>query len=1149
MNMTSKSKICAYAIGVLVALAVLAPAASAVSGPRLSVYTTIADSAQPGEPLTIEIGIQNTGSATSHGPISISDSVSPGLKAPYFRFNGLLGPGFFKTSNEHPESPEEGLKVPNCETAGLTFTCTITEALPPGVQMPVFFETEVQPGASGVLGNTLEVSGGETSSTVKSTHEIEVGPPQPFAINSLSAALLDGEDTPVAQAGSVPAQFDTSLSFKTKPELVAGTEPTIGAVEHFKDVTVHLPVGLEGNPTAYPTCTSEELVTARGHNTPIPSCPDNSQVGVAHLMIGGEMSVFAPVYNMVPPYGAATQLGFNIFGAVVVLDAYVRPGDDGIDIVSRNTSTTVPVTDVTVSVWGDPASHLHDRYRNVCLESSLLLGNTNQTCPSKGSEKAYLRLPTSCSGEGLAFGAESNSYTQPERVVSAGFAGPVMTGCERVPFDPTIFVQPTGTAANSPTGVAVQLSVPQSNSPEGVDEADLKKAVVRMPEGMVLNPSSADGLQACDDAHLNLDGGAPATCPEGSKLGSVLLHTPLLENPIEGFIWLRPQNSSDPASGEMFRIAIELRDDRHGVDIKLPGQVAADPQTGRLTSTFDNAPQLPFSDMTLHFKSGARAPLTTPFSCTPQTTEADMYSWAQPTVAIHKTMTFNLTSGPEGTPCTSTPSFNPGFNAGVSSVQAGAYTPFLATFSRKDSDQSMQRVSVKMPQGLLGSLVGLPLCPEDQANAGTCSQASEIGSVTAGAGDGPTPFYVTGGRVYMTGPYGGAPFGLSVVVPAKAGPFDLGTVVVRAKVEVDIHTAQLTVTTDPLPQIVGGVPVNLRLVNVTIDRPNFTYNPTNCDPMEVSGSMAGGQGATAALSNGFQVTNCGALSFKPRFTVTTSGKTSRAKGASLHVKLTVPAKIGEANIKGVRVELPKALPSRLTTLNHACPDSVFNQNPANCPSQSRVGFAKAVTPVLPVPLEGPAYFVSHGAQKFPELTVVLQGYGVTVYLEGETFISKTGITSSTFKAVPDVPVGSFELTLPEGPYSALAANTNLCAARLTMPTRFDAQDGAVLHQNTPIEVEGCPYSLRVLRRSVNKRTLTLRVSVPAAGRLVASGKGVSKAAMRAKGRSTLTLTLKEGQAGKLRTKIALRFTPKGPAGKQRGKSAKVLHKSITVTFR
>jgi hypothetical protein len=395
-------------------------------------------------------------------------------------------------------------------------------------------------------------------------------------------------------------------------------------------------------------------------------------------------------------------------------------------------------------------------------------------------------------------------------------------------------------------------------------------------------------------------------------------------------------------------------------------------------------------------------------------------------------------------------------NAGAADVEAGAFTSFLTTFSRSDADQHMQGVSVTMPKGLLGSLVGLPLCPEAQANAGSCDAGSQIGTVTAGAGTGPTPFYVTGGKVYMTTSYKGAPYGLSVVVPTKAGPFDLGTVVVRAKVEVDPHTAQLTVTTDPLPQVVGGVPVDLRLVNVTINRPDFVFNPTNCARSTVTGNMTGVQGTTANLSEPFQVTNCAALKFPPKFAVHTNGRTSRKNGASLDARLTYPKSIlGKVvNISKVKVSLPRQLPSRLATLQKACPAETFDANPAACPAVSRIGSATASTPVLPVPLNGPVYFVSHGGQAFPDLIVVLQGYGVTVDLVGNTFISK-GITSTTFNTVPDVPVGSFQLKLPQGPHSALAANGNLCTTSLKMPTLFIAQDGQTLKRSTPITPTGC----------------------------------------------------------------------------------------------
>jgi len=383
------------------------------------------------------------------------------------------------------------------------------------------------------------------------------------------------------------------------------------------------------------------------------------------------------------------------------------------------------------------------------------------------------------------------------------------------------------------------------------------------------------------------------------------------------------------------------------------------------------------------------------------------------------------------------------------------------TLTRPDADQALGAIQVQMPPGLEGTLSSVKLCPEPQAAEGACGEESLIGHDTVSAGLGGDPYTVTG-KVFLTGPYKGAPFGLSIATPAKAGPFTLNKgkpVVVRSSISVDPHTAVITVKSDPLPTIIEGIPLQLQHVNVTVERPGgFTFNPTDCDRLQINGTLTSEQGASAAVSSPFQVTDCAALKFHPKFAVSTSGRVSRADGTSLHVKLSYPkAPFGsQANIARVKVELPKLLPSRLTTLRKACLAKTFEANPAKCPAASVVGHAKVTTPILPVPLVGPAYFVSHGGEAFPSLIVVLQGYGVTVDLVGSTFISKKGITSSTFKTVPDVPVGTFELTLPRGKYSALTANGNLCKSRLTMPTTFTAQDGVVLHQNTKIAVTGCP---------------------------------------------------------------------------------------------
>ncbi|HEY1688808.1 MAG TPA: hypothetical protein VGF95_08080 [Solirubrobacteraceae bacterium] len=1124
---------------VLCALWAAMPGKAAAAGPQFSIYSSTPDTIQAGEPVYIAFAIRNVGDTRSTGPIVIQDTVSPGMKP-----EGLF-PGFesFVTSVEYPEIPEEGFHEGSCKSTGLTMTCTVQDALPPGAQLGMRLMAEVEAGASGLLENTIAVSAGNVA-PVTSAQELNVGGLPTFGLDRFGTEILDAEGEPLTQAATDPADFTTTLRFKSTTGKLFGQLPMNVSVEHFKNVTVHLPAGLIGNPTATPVrCTAAQLNETRGPGREsIPRCPDNSQVGVADVELGGA-TYLSGLYNVTPPAGAASELGFEVLGTVVPLDAYVRPGDDGIDIVSRNTSTTVPITEASVTVWGDPASPSHDRLRGECLGRAD--GADGLECPSTAPEEAFLRLPTSCSGSGIRFAAGSNSYEKPDSEVTASSTGPVLTGCENVPFNPSIYVQPTTSAASSTSGVAVQLSVPQSSNPESVAEADLKKAVVTLPEGMTINPSSADGLQACSDAQLRLGLEGPTECPEASKIGRVELRTPLLENMIEGSIWLRTQNSSDPASGEMFRIALELRDDQHGIDIKVPGHVAANPLTGQLTTTFDDNPQLPFETITLHFKAGARSPLSTPATCGTKSTVAELSSWAQPDAPVQRTIPFEITSGAEGSACAAILPFQPSFNAGVTSVQAGGFTPFLTTFVRKDADQSMQRVSVKLPLGLTGSLTGLPLCPEAQASAGTCSQASEIGTVTAGAGVGPTPFYVTGGKVFMTGPYEGAPFGLSIVVPAKAGPFDLGNVNVRARVELDPQTAQLTVTSDPLPQIVGGVPVDLRLVNVTIDRPGFTFNPTDCEPLSVTGTMTGGQGAVAHLESHFQVTNCGALEFQPAFTASTSGKTSRANGASLSVHLAYPKEpIGkDANIKEVKVELPKALPSRLSTLQKACTLAQFDANPAGCPADAVVGHAKALTPILPVPLEGPAYFVSNGGQKFPELVLVLQGYGVTIDLHGETFISKSGITSSTFETVPDQPVESFELTLPAGPNSALAANRNLCNAPLTMPTRFVGQNGKVLAQKTQIKVTGCPNALSISSHRVKQRTLMLQVYVPSAGELEVSGRGLQTKTARAAARQLVTVKVHERKPRALNTKANVVFTPS--AGKSRKRQAR----SVSVQFK
>jgi hypothetical protein len=587
----------------------------------------------------------------------------------------------------------------------------------------------------------------------------------------------------------------------------------------------------------------------------------------------------------------------------------------------------------------------------------------------------------------------------------------------------------------------------------------LRDASITLPVGLSLNPSAADGLGSCSLAQVDLGGAGAPSCPDSSKVGTVELQTPLLPGLLGGSIYLAAQEENPFHA--LVAAYIVVDDPATGVVIKIPGQLRLDPGTGQITGVFDQAPQFPFSDLRLHFFGGQRGVLATPGACGTYTTGSELSPWSAPDsgAAADPSDSFSITGG-----CAS--GFSPGFAAGSTGTQAGGFTGFTATFSRTDEDQNLGAVSITTPPGLLGLLKTVPLCGEPQAGEGTCAAQSLIGHTTVAAGAGTHPFYL-GGSVYLTGPYRGAPFGLSVVVPALAGPFNLGNVVVRARILVDPHTAQLTVVSDALPRILRGIPLLLRTVNVTVDRPGFIFNPTSCEPLSVAGTITSTQGAQAQVSSRFQAASCAALGFAPKFVASAPAKTSLHEGAALDVKVAYPQG-SQANIHSVKVTLPRQLPARLPTVQQACPAAVFNANPASCDEGSMIGIGTAVTPIFAAPLTGPAYLVSHGGEAFPDIVVVLQGQGVTVDLVGNIFIAKSGATSATFANVPDAPISAFDLSLPEGPHSGLAAVGSLCTEPLTMPTTITGQNGAQLTQTTKITVNGCPKAKKKPKKHKKK---------------------------------------------------------------------------------
>ncbi len=982
-----------------------------------------------------------------------------------------------------------------------------------------------------------------------------------FGLKSFELSFVNEDGSADTQAGSHPYEMRNNMEFNSHFIPAESNADSIYLREPdgtLRDLAVDLPPGLVGDPNATPKkCTLDELLEGRENQASGGGgCPPESLLGIFEVNwdthVFGYDKFIEPVYNMVPPHGDAVQFGIEYAGTQIFISSSLLAGGDypvQAAVIGAPPEAPVLRTQLTIKGVLTPCARVQAGSGKYTNSSCTSTGNGGEFESELARSKAFLTLPTGCNGP-LRTTVSVDSYEEPghwahaEALTRNSAGAPVsLTGCSKLIFPPTISVSPDTTDASSSSGLTVDVHVPQgaASNPAGLAESSLRDTTVTLPQGVSIDPSGADGLQACSEGLAGFTGFSefnpefepgvkwntftptvlealqPGTsfCPDGSKIGTVKIKTPLLEHELEGAVYLASQNAN-PFNG-LIAMYLVAEDPVSGSVIKLAGEVSLT-ESGQIITTFKNTPDLPFEDLQLHFFGGERAPLSTPSRCGKYTTQAVFTPW-DGNGPVTASSSFDIEHGPGGSPCpgASLP-FEPSLTAGTTSNQAGGFTPFTMTMSREDGQQNLSSIELHMPPGLSGTLANVKLCPEAQANEGTCPEDTLIGETTVSVGLGGDPFTVKGGKVYITEKYEGAPFGLSIVNPAKAGPFDVedtpakhptcDCLVVRAKIEVDPLTAALTITSNPpgteysIPTIIEGIPLEIRHVNVTINHlEDFTFNPTDCNKMAITGTLLSTESSSDQLSLPFQVTNCAALSFKPGFAVSTQAKTSRANGASLTAKLTYPnvgghsvLSSGQANIARVKVELPKQLPSRLSTLQKACTAKVFDANPAACPSASKIGFAKATTPLLPGSLEGPAYFVSNGSAKFPELIVVLSGYqGVTVDLHGETFISKAGITSSTFASVPDVPVGTFELTLPEGPNSALAANGDLCAASLAMPTEFLAQSGVVIHQSTAISVSGCKKTIRVVKhkKKAKGKKASITVRVPSAGKLVAGGAGLS----------------------------------------------------------
>jgi hypothetical protein len=949
--------------------------------------------------------------------------------------------------------------------------------------------------------NEVTVEGGTTANLPVASAAIEnkvTSAPPAFGVETFSFGAWETDGDTDTQAGDHPNAVTASFHVNS----VAFQTPEHGPdspVNNVKNIVVDLPVGLIGNPLATTRCPESLLINHETENES--NCPASSQIGTILVNIEGRpFKKAVAVYNLLPEQGYPAEIGFNFDDQPIVMLASLLSGPTPqIQVTIPGVPTVAVFLGATLTLFGNPAEHDG-------------AGDTTA---------AFFTNPTQCSSEPLEAKIAVDSWEDPNEWVSKeSTVYPKIDGCGLLPFGPTLTAQPEIPQAGAPSGYGVDLKVPQGDDryPDLATSA-IRDVTVNFPEGVSISPSAANGLAGCQaqgPEGINIGSGvlndegqdtqdpeatelgaghpggntspyddalyhtAPGHCPTASTIGTVEITTPLLSTPLLGHMYLAqptcggaaqpPCTLASATDGELYGVYLEAAGS--GAIIKLKGTIAANSSSGSLTATFDENPQLPFSELKVGVDGGPRAPLANPQGCATYTTSTDLIPWGAPeTSELISPSGFAIDQG-----CAAH-GFTPSFTAGTTSSQAGAYSPFTLTFARQDGEQDLHSIEQTLPPGLLAKLAGVPQCGNTEASAGTCPQSSEIGTVTVGAGPGSDPYYVQG-HIYLTGPYNNGPFGEVVEIPAVAGPFNLGTVVVRGSIRINPTTAQATIVSDPFPSILDGIPLQVKTVNVMLNRAGFTFNPTSCTSQKVTGAISSTEGATAGVSSPFTAVNCATLPFKPSFTASTAGQASKAGGASLTVKIASKGGPGtsgeEANIRSVKVDLPKQLPSRLTTLQKACTEAQFNANPAGCPKESDVGTATAHTPVLANPLIGPAYLVSHGNEAFPDLEIVLQGEGITLVLDGNTLIKK-GITSSTFKTVPDAPISSFELKLPTGKYSILGTNLpasahyNLCGQTLNMPTAITGQNGAEIHDTTKIAVSGCTKKKKASKKKPKKR--------------------------------------------------------------------------------
>jgi hypothetical protein len=892
-----------------------------------------------------------------------------------------------------------------------------------------------------------------------------------MSLKTLAAAILAvgallATATPSLASEPIDSFVTTSSSTQAGGHPDLETSFTLhgpGTPEAAQNVIFNAPEGIFGNPNAITRCSSSEFA--------LDECPASSQAGLItlHANYEGEADKLlgtAPLFSVVPGAEETARFAFVVptLGIPVTISVNVRTGGDyGLRFTVQDITQLTPLASAKLTFWGFPAAEGHDpeRFPRGSLSNPQgCVGSESTNCialptPAAITVHPLTDNPTTCSGEELITELAVETYQDPSHPSHAESTYPAITGCEKETFNPVLKASPTTQETDSPSGLNLDLKAPQFEG-FAASPSEVREATVVLPDGFTINPDAADGQTACLDSQANFDSEGPADCPDNSKIGTFAIGTPALDGPLLGSVFF-----GEPKPGDQYRLFLVASG--FGINAKLIGSVHPEPATGRLTAHFENLPQVPFDDFQLHLFASDRGLMATPAFCRVYTTEAEFVPWDGVLARQHSAQSFGLNTGPHGSSCPGEKRpFSPSLVAGTSNPVAGAHSSFVLKLNREDGDQFLGKLNFEMPPGLTADLRGVTYCPEasiaaaaaklgrEEQASPSCPASSGIGTSNVAAGPGSHPFHAIG-KIYMAGPFKGAPLSLVALTPALAGPYDYGVVVVRVALNIDKNDAHVLADSEVVPSIIGGVPIRMRSIQVNIDKPNFMINPTNCSNFVVASQGIGDQGMVADFSSPFVAANCSTLPFKPRMSIRRLGGrqgTSRAQNPRLSFDLKTRA--GDANIKSVGVVLPKALEIDQRHLGSICSEKELAAN--GCAGHPAIGTAITETPLLDQPLQGSVYAVS-GSGGLPRLAFLLNGQ-VPLMPRADTDTVSGGKLRTVVPVVPDAPIGNFRLTVYGGKAGYLINTRSLCAKPAVTQVSFVGQNGIKRTENVKIQ-SGC----------------------------------------------------------------------------------------------